>query len=324
MCGGDSCALAVRGSPKAVRIPGGARTKNPEFPYGADPPTRSRPLALRRAAPRAGSRTRARSRPTRARARRPAGRRSAGSRTARTPLRARRSGGCRALRAVEPEADELLRLHVVAGQGERHEERQPVEREEELAAVRVIVAVPQQHPLGRAAVRLVGARRLIRVREDVMAVDRLVAAVEDVAAPLADEHALRRAAFVARILVHGAPALRGPADDLDPVLVRIVDELSVPGQRCVRRRHDRHAYATQPGGQRGIQVVGSGGHSQGQTLGCGVEGSDPPVVKLSDLPMPGVRPLDARQWLTLPTFDPDLPTRKSRSTPLSACCTVSQ
>ena len=31
-----------------------------------------------------------------------------------------------------------------------------------------------------------------------------------------------------------------------------------------------------------------------------------------------------RLWLTLPTFAPDLPTRKSRSTPRSACSTVSQ
>ena len=33
---------------------------------------------------------------------------------------------------------------------------------------------------------------------------------------------------------------------------------------------------------------------------------------------------DRRQWLSRPTGAPEPPTRKSRSTPLSACCTVSQ
>ena len=56
--------------------------------------------------------------------------------------------------------------------------------------------------------RRVGPRRLVGVRKDVVAADRFVAPVQDVAAPFADEHALRGAALVARIVVDRTPSLR--------------------------------------------------------------------------------------------------------------------
>ena len=50
--------------------------------------------------------------------------------------------------SVEAEADEMLRADVVARQRQRHQEGLAVQREEQLAAVRVVVGVPQHHALG--------------------------------------------------------------------------------------------------------------------------------------------------------------------------------
>ena len=52
-----------------------------------------------------------------------------------------------ALPPVEPEAHEVLRLHVVAGKCQRHQERRAIEREEELAPVGMVIRVPEQDPL---------------------------------------------------------------------------------------------------------------------------------------------------------------------------------
>ena len=78
-----------------------------------------------------------------------------------------------------------------------------------------------------------------------MAVDRFVAAVEDVAAPFAHEHALGGAALVAGVLVDRPPSARGPAHDLDLAWRGIVDEPAVALQRGVGRVDDRHAHAAQ-------------------------------------------------------------------------------
>src|SRR5450631_3326270 len=47
------------------------------------------------------------------------------------------------LAAIEAEADEALRCHVVARQRQRHVERPAIERKEKLPAVRMVVRVPQ-------------------------------------------------------------------------------------------------------------------------------------------------------------------------------------
>src|SRR4029077_14863990 len=111
-----------------------------------------------------------------------------------------------------------------------------------LAAVRMVVGVPLQHDVGVAPVRVGCARRLFRVSEDVVSADGLVATVQDVATPLADEYTLGRSALVARVVVHGTPSSRAPADDLYRARLRIVDEKSVTFERGVRSIHDRHAH----------------------------------------------------------------------------------
>src|SRR5262245_64359501 len=128
-----------------------------------------------------------------------------------------------ALVAAEAKADELLRRHVVAGPGERHVERPALERKEELPSVRMIVGVPQHHASGPMRVILARQLRRLRVGQDVVAVDGLVAAVQDVATPLAHEHAFGRAALIARSWVERANAERRNGKDFDASDAWVVD-----------------------------------------------------------------------------------------------------
>src|SRR5262249_2170257 len=110
--------------------------------------------------------------------------------------------------AVEIEGDELLRAKVIARHGERHDEGRPIQREEELAAIGMIIGVPEQQ-LGPLAVqpRLRGPRGLLRPAEEIGVAHRVVAAIEHLALPPEGEHALGGAALIARIAIHLAPTL---------------------------------------------------------------------------------------------------------------------
>src|SRR5436190_12114961 len=79
------------------------------------------------------------------------------------------------LTPVEAEADEALRRHVVTRRRERNIERTVVERKEQLAAVRVIVRVPQQHPAWRFSVVGAGCFGWSCVGEHVMPADCCIA-----------------------------------------------------------------------------------------------------------------------------------------------------
>ncbi len=160
-----------------------------------------------------------------------------------------------ALRAGEAKADEALRRDVVAGQRQRHVERPLIERKEQLAAIGVVVGVPQDHAPRRIGV--IGARdfRRFAVAEDVVAADGFVAAVEDVALPFAHEHALGRAALVAGVGVDRTAAACRPANDLDPARRGIVDQAPIAEQALGRGVDDRHSHALQARGQLGVKVV---------------------------------------------------------------------
>src|SRR6185503_7178443 len=132
-----------------------------------------------------------------------------------------------ALVTAEAKADELLRRHVVAGPGERHVERPALERKEELPSVRMIVGVPEHHASGPMRVILARQLRRLRIGQDVVSVDGLVAAVQDVATPLAHEHAFGRAALIAGACVDRTSAERRPANDLDAMAAGVVDEMAV-------------------------------------------------------------------------------------------------
>src|SRR4029453_11094399 len=116
--------------------------------------------------------------------------------------------------------------------------------------------VPLQHDFGFTPVRIVGARWLFRVGEDIVAADGLVAPVQKFARPFADEYALGRSPLIARAVVHGPPPLRAPADDLYRACLRIVNEKSVAFERGVRSIQDRHAAGPQSDGEIGVEVVG--------------------------------------------------------------------
>jgi hypothetical protein len=88
-----------------------------------------------------------------------------------------------------------------------------------------------------------------------VAVDGLVAAEQHVAVPLADEHAAGGAGLVPGIVVHGAPAGGGPADDLDGAFVRIRDEPAVACERLRGGRHDGHGKPAQARRKVRVEIV---------------------------------------------------------------------
>ena len=60
-----------------------------------------------------------------------------------------------------------------------------------------------------------------------MAVYRFIAPIKNVAPPLADEHALRRATLIAGVIIDRAGALCRPAHDLDAASIWIVNKAAI-------------------------------------------------------------------------------------------------
>jgi DNA-binding transcriptional LysR family regulator len=108
------------------------------------------------------------------------------------------------LLSVETKAHELLGRDVVPGQRQWHIERPMVEREKQLSAIRVVVRVPEQHALRFFSVVFAGGFGLGCIRKDVMTAYRLVATVENIAAPFADKDAFGGAGLVAGVGVDGS------------------------------------------------------------------------------------------------------------------------
>ena len=154
---------------------------------------------------------------------------------------------------------EVPRRDVIAGQGQGHDERSAVDRRKELAAVGVIVGVPEQDP--RAVWRRVGPvgrRELSGVpgpAQQVLVVDGLVATEKDLAVPPDVEVARGRASLVPGPRVDRPPPQRGPGDDLDR-------EVSRDPRRALRNRPatpawpgSRAPHAREARGNVGLQVV---------------------------------------------------------------------
>src|SRR5689334_14387456 len=89
--------------------------------------------------------------------------------------------------AVEAKADEVRGLDIVSGKREGDEKRSALEREEELTAVRMVIRVPEQDPPRQAGMPVVGRCGIVAVGKNVMAADGIVATVENVSLPFADE-----------------------------------------------------------------------------------------------------------------------------------------
>ena len=145
--------------------------------------------------------------------------------------------------------------NVVAGKREGNEKRLPVERKEELATVRMIVRMPEQDALRGARVRVIRAARLLAVREDVVATDGFVAAIENVTFPLADERARGRAALVAGVEVHRARTLRRPAHDFDLALRGIVDQVAIVFESGRCRIDHGHRHPREVRRKVGVEIV---------------------------------------------------------------------
>ena len=172
-----------------------------------------------------------------------------------------------ALAPVEAEAHEFRGFDVVTRQRERDQKGLPVEREEELSAVRMVVRMPQQDPLRRSRVIGIGALGIFAVREDVVAADGRVAPVEDVTFPFADERAFGRTALIAGVGIDGPRALRRPAHDLDLAVGGIVDEKTVAFERRRRRVDHAHRDARQVRRKVGIQIVDGVRHGDSRAEG---------------------------------------------------------
>src|SRR5215469_636414 len=129
---------------------------------------------------------------------------------------------------VAPEADELLRRHIVAGQRQRHEEALAVKRVEELPAIGMVVRPPDQGLLALAG-RAAGGGLLgpVAPAEEIAVADRVVAGVEGLALPPELEQAGGHPALVTGVQIDRPPALSRPADDLDGEGLRLVDQAAV-------------------------------------------------------------------------------------------------
>ena len=88
-----------------------------------------------------------------------------------------------------------------------------------------------------------------------MAVDRFVAAVEDVAAPFAHEDAFGRSTLVAGVGIDRSRSARRPAHDLDLALCRVVDEAAVADERLRGGVDDGHRDARESARQLRVEVV---------------------------------------------------------------------
>ena len=167
-----------------------------------------------------------------------------------------------ALSSVEAETHEVFGSDIVSRQREGYDIGRGIEREKELAAVRMVVRVPEENAPGIAAMSPIGARRLGRVGEDVLAADGVVAAKQDIALPLADEHTFGGAALIAGVRIDRAPALRGPAHDLDRAPMGIVDKLAITLQRVGSSIDDVHGNVPQARGQRRIEIIEHAGRAR--------------------------------------------------------------
>jgi hypothetical protein len=110
-------------------------------------------------------------------------------------------------------------------------------------------------PAAAATSRIARQLRRLRVGQDVVAVDGLVAAVQDIATPLAHEHAFGRAALITGAGVDRASAERRPANDLDATAAGVVDEMAVTLEGRRRRVHDRHLHVRDPRRHARVEIV---------------------------------------------------------------------
>lgn len=97
--------------------------------------------------------------------------------------------------------------------------------------------------------------RIAGIGKNVVAVYGVVAPIENVAAPLGDEHALGGAALIAGVLIDGSGALSRPTHDLDSTMIWMVYKTAISFERRIGSFQDRHFDADQRRRQLRIEVI---------------------------------------------------------------------
>src|SRR5882724_2351097 len=139
-----------------------------------------------------------------------------------------------------PESQKLFGCYIVSRQRQRNDETLPVERIEELAAVRVIVRTPDKGALARSAKGSGGSLfRPITPAEQIAVAHCVVSRIQGPVLPAKLEQTLGHAALIAGIRVHWTPPLSRPADDLDRECPGIIYETAVALETGFGGEHHR-------------------------------------------------------------------------------------
>ena len=127
-----------------------------------------------------------------------------------------------ALAAIAPQRNDAFQLKIVPGLCHRNHERLMIHRVKHLPTIRVIVQMPQQHPL--QVIDLgggIGSVGIFRPTQNILAADRIVVPVQHFALPLAMKDTLDRTTLIAGTRIDRPPVLRRPLHDFDFEIFRI-------------------------------------------------------------------------------------------------------
>ena len=144
---------------------------------------------------------------------------------------------------IDIERDEVLRLHVLARQRQRADERLTVQAERRAARRRgdswhATAGCANDRARGASG----GRRSGLRDHPSRYSFCATAWFLANIVSPShqKSKNARRGTAFVAGAGIHRAPSRLRPGDDLDRVVAIVVDEVPVSAQRLFRRADQRH------------------------------------------------------------------------------------
>jgi hypothetical protein len=158
--------------------------------------------------------------------------------------------------AITPECYYPPGVDIVTGQCGRNDKGCPFDRMEKLAAVRMVVQVPEQDLL--ACCRRGAGSGLLGIpapTHDKAAIHGLVMPHQDVAVPGNAENTFHGATVNPGPFVQLAPALHWPLHDLDCKRIRIIDQATVSPYRVIGCFNQRHVDQRQRGFFVGLENV---------------------------------------------------------------------
>src|SRR5262245_5337582 len=119
----------------------------------------------------------------------------------------------------------------------------------------MVVGMPQHQAPWPVRVALARQLRRLSISQNVVAIDSLVAAIQDVAAPLAYKHTFSGTGLIAGAGINRPRALRRPPHNLDVAVAGIIHQRTIALKSGGRGLDDWHRHAGQPSGQPWIEVV---------------------------------------------------------------------